>query len=199
MAWNKYYIVVTNQQGVTPTDVLTKLGLNGYQSAGDANFLQTNKSDDLFIGSYKDKLVIANPDLTYGMFFAEPSDIEKSFVAAFPSSEIAALAENSTVGEFGYSLIDNGQRKRVKHGCDGEIYTDFGETLPEEQEILAGHIFDPEELDEMREDMDEEEVQNMVTFEASWRTPAQISKRYFGDVIDNLDTEAIKLTRFRKA
>jgi hypothetical protein len=199
MAWNKYYIVVTHQEGATPTDILNKLGLNGYQHAGDANFHQTNKSDDLFIGNYKDTLVIANPDLTYGLFAAEPSEIEKRFVAAFPSSEIVALAEDSTVGEFGYSLIENGQRKRVKHGCDGEIYTNFGETLPEEQEILAGHIFEPEELDEMREEMDEEEVQNMVTFEASWRTPAQISKRYFGDVIDNLDTDAIKLTRFRKA
>jgi hypothetical protein len=59
----------------------------------------------------------------------------------------------------------------VKHGCDSEIHTDIGETLPEEQEVLSGHIFDPEELDEMREDMDEEEVQRMITFEARWQTP----------------------------
>jgi hypothetical protein len=76
---------------------------------------------------------------------------------------------------------------------------DIGETLPEEQEILAGRIFDQEELDEMREDMDKDEVQNVIAFEASWRTPAQISKRYFGDRIDNLDTDAIKLTRFKKS
>jgi hypothetical protein len=198
MAWNKYYIVVTNQQQATPTEILNKLGLPNYQPAGNANFLQTNKSDDLFIGTFKDKLVIVDPDLTYGFFAAEPSDIEKRFIAAFPFSEIAALAENSTVGEFGYSLINNGRRVRVKHGSDGEIYIDIGETLPEEQEILDGHIFNPEELDEMREDMNENEVQNMVIFEASWRTPAQISKRYFGDIIDNLDADAIKLTRFRK-
>jgi len=173
--------------------------LTGYEPAGKANFLQTNKSDDLFIGTYKDNLVIANPGLTYGFFAAEPSEIEKRFVAAFPSSEIAAIAENSTVGEFGYAIIDKGQRIRVRHGCDGEIYTDIGDALQEEEEISAGHIFDPEELDEMREDMDEEEVQNMVAFEASWRTPAQISKRYFGDCIDNLDKDDIQLTRYKKA
>lgn len=72
MAWNKYYIVVTNQQGVTPAETLTKLGLTDYRPAGDANFLQTNKSDDLFIGNYKDKLVIADPDLTYQFFAIEP-------------------------------------------------------------------------------------------------------------------------------
>jgi hypothetical protein len=198
MAWNKYYIVVTKQQGTTPAEVLTKLNLIGYQPAGEANFLQTNKSDDLFIGAYEDKLVIANPDLTYGFFDAKPSGIEKNIVAAFPASEIAALAETSTVGEFGYTIIDNEQRIRVKHGCDGEIYTDIGELLPEEQVILSESIFEQEELDEMREEMDEEEVQNMITFEASWRTPAEISKRYFGNVIDNLDTDAIKLTRYKK-
>ncbi len=197
-AWNKYYIVVTNSQGATPTEILTKLNLTGYQPVGKANFHQTNKSYDLFIGTYKDKLVVANPDLTYGFFAAEPSDIERKFVAAFPTSEIAALAENSTVDEFGYTIINNGQRIRVKHGCDGEIYTDIGDSLAEEQAILTGHIFDPEELDEMREDMDEDEVQNTVAFEASWRAPAEISKRYFGDRIDNLDTDAIKLTRYKK-
>jgi hypothetical protein len=199
MAWNKYYILVTNQQGVTPTETLTKLNLTSYQPVGQANFHQTNKSDDLFIGSYKDKLVIADPYLTCEFFATEPSDIEKKFVAAFPTSEIAALAENSTVGEFGYTIIDNGQRIRVKHGCDGEIYTDIGEPLAEELAILAGHIFDPQELDEMRKEMDEDEVQSKVTFEASWRTPAEISKRYFGHRIDNLNTDAIKLTRYKKA
>jgi hypothetical protein len=198
MAWNKYYIVVTDQQGATPNDVLSKLSLIGYQLVGEANFHHTNKSDDLFIGTYKDKLVIANADLTYGFFAIEPSDIEKKFVSTFPTSQIAALAENSTVDEFGYNIIDNGERIRVKHGCDGEIYIDIGEPLPEEQAILAGQIFDPEELDEMREEMDEEAVQNMVSFEASWRAPAEISKRYFGNRIDNLDVNDIKLTRYKK-
>lgn len=198
MAWNKYYIVVTNQQVTNPTAILAKLGIAGYQPAGDANFLETNKSDDLFIGSFNDHLVIANLNWTYNFLAAEPSDIEKRFIAAFPTSEIAALAENSTVAEFGYTIIENGQRIRIKHGCDGEIYTDIGAPLPEEEEILAGPIFEPEELDEMRENMDEDEVQNTVQFEASWRTPGQLSRRYFGEIIDQLDTNAIKMTRFLK-
>src|SRR5215212_7082721 len=137
MAWNKYFIVITNQRGTEPADVLTRLGLTGYTPAGETNFLATNKSDDLFIGSYDDKLIIASPQLTYGFFDQQPADIEKRFVSTFPSSEIAALAENSTVDEFGYCIINNGQRVRVKHGCDGEIDTDIGEALPEEQAILS--------------------------------------------------------------
>jgi hypothetical protein len=198
MAWNKYYIVVTDQGLLAPTEVLTKLNLTGYELQGDALFQQTNKSNDLFIGTYEDKLVIANPDLTYGFFGEQPSQIETQFIAAFPDSEIAALAENSTVGEFGYNIITRQQRVRVKHGCDGEIYTDVGELLPEEESIKEGHIFDPEEMDEMRENMEEEEVQNLVDFEASWRAPAEISKRYFGVPVDSLGQAAIKLTRFKK-
>jgi hypothetical protein len=83
MAWNIYYIVVTGQQGATPTETLIKLSLTGYQPAGEANFLQINKSDDLFIGAYKYKLIIADPDLTYGFFATEPSDIKKRFVMPF--------------------------------------------------------------------------------------------------------------------
>lgn len=198
MAWNKYYIVITNQPDVTTADVLTGLDLTGYSEAGEASFLQTNKSNDLFIGRYKDNLIIADPDLTYSLLSAEPSDLERKLVAAFGNAEIAALAENSTIGEFGYTIIQDEKRIRVKHGCDGEIYTDYGDLLPEEQAILAGEIFAPAELDEMREDMSEDEVQNTIRFEASWRVPGEVSKRYFGTRIDQLEYDAIQLTRFKK-
>ena len=198
MAWNKYYIVVTNRPNEVPDDLLKKLELTGYIKVGQADFHDTNKSNDLFIGSYGDNLVIANPDLTYAFFAIQPTQIEKKFIEIFPDSEIAALAENSSVGEFGYAIIENNARVRIKHGCDGNIYNELGDLLYEEEEILEGDIFEQEELDEMREDMNEEDVQKMIAFEASWRTPAQISKRYFADRIDNLDSDSIKMTRYKK-
>lgn len=67
--------------------------------------------------------------MTYGFFSEEPSDIERMFVAAFPSSGIAALVENSTVGEIVCSFIVSGQRVRLKHGCKGEVYTGIGDTI----------------------------------------------------------------------
>jgi hypothetical protein len=199
MAWNKYYIVVTNQPDAQPVDILTKLDLTDYNLVGKAHFIDTNKSDDLFIGNYKDTLIIASLHLALELFANTPTELERKFITAFPTSQIAILIENSTVGQFGYAIIDKGQRIRLKDGCDGEIYNDIGDLLPEEHTILAGDIFDPQEVDEMREEMDEEEVDNMIKFEASWRTPAEISKRYFGSSIDNLDDDAIKLTRFTKA
>lgn len=68
--------------------------------------------------------------------------------------------------------------------------TTWGELLPEEQEILAEGIFGNDELDEMREDgMSEEEVQAVVSFEASWRVPNLLSARYLGKPVGAIDTE----------
>lgn len=198
MAWNKYYIVVTQQAGVSPAEVLSELGFPDFRPAGEVSFHATNKLYDLFVGTYEDKLIIAHPDLVYSLLRAEPSKFERKMIEVFPTSEIAALAENSTVNEFGYAVIDQGQRIRVKHGCDGEIYTDIGTPLAEEKAILSEGIFSPVELEQMRQEMDEEEVLETVAFEASWRVPGELSRRYFGDVIDNLDADAIRMVQFTK-
>ncbi len=198
MAWNKYYIVITNQTEKDHQLVKDKLGLDDYKEKGAAYFGDTNKSDDLFIGYYEDKLIIADPDLPLSLFSENASITEQKFIAAFPDCEIAALVENSTVGEFGYAIIVNGQRIRAKHGCDGEIYIDIGNELPEEQTILSGNIFDAEEIEEMREYMDEEEIKNAIAFEASWRTPGDLSARYFGMNIEELPEHAIKMIHYKK-
>ena len=195
---NKYYIVVTEQQGATPTDILAKLSLTDYQPAGEAKFLQTYESnDDLFIGNYEGNIIIVNPDLTSDFYYRRPSDTEKKFIAAFPSSQIVALAENNWNREFGFTIIDKGQRIRVKHGHGEKIIIEIGEELPEEKTIKAGQIFDPEELDKMWRDYDEDQVMELYAFEASMRTPAEISKRFFCHTISNLDSEALKLTRYK--
>lgn len=198
MAWNKYFIVVTDQPIVDPGDFLERLGIKGWKLKGQANFLATNKSDDLFVGRYGNQLVIANPDLVHSFFSEDPREIERKFIETFPGSVIAVFMENSTVGQFGYSVIEGGQRIRLSDGSDGEIFHDFGSLLPEEEVIRAGSIFDPEELDEMKEEMDDEEVATMIRFEASWRVPRQLSKRYFGQSVEEV-AEEIKLAQYIKS
>ena len=181
------------------TEVLPKLGLPEHEPSGEVNFLDTNKSDDLFIGTYEDNIIIVNPSMVYQLLSTELPELGERFITSFPTAEIAVLAENSTVAEFGYAIIDRGRRVRVKHGCDGEIYVDIGDLLAEEKEIMTGAIFSPEELEEMREDMDEDEVQEMIDFEASWRVSSEISKRYLGEDVESLSRDAIRFTRYKKA
>ncbi|MET0637952.1 MAG: hypothetical protein ABWZ25_18110 [Chitinophagaceae bacterium] len=198
MAWNKYFIIVTDQPGIEPGDVLKRLGIVGFKLVGQTDFHATNKSDDLFVGYFGQQLVIANPDLVYSFFSDEPSEIELKFIETFPNSIIAVFMENSTVDQFGFAIIEGGHRIRVSDGSDGEIFHDFGPLLPEEENIRRGPIFDPDELEEMREDMSEQEVENMIRFEANWRVPRQLSKRYFGETVEDV-AEEIRLSQYTKS
>lgn len=198
MAWNKYYFFVKSPQLTAMPTVLEQLGLGQYQPQEQVPLHASNKPKTLFTGFYNNSLLLVHPDLVFEFFADEPSETEKRFVATFPGCEMAALIENSTVGLFGYALIVNGQKIRMKDGSDGQIYHDTGEQLPEEQHVLAETIFGEDELDEMRADgMSEEEVEATIRFEASWRVPNRLTKRYLGEEVGSLDPTKVQLTRYR--
>jgi hypothetical protein len=197
MAWNKYYVFVKAPESRDMDALLASLGLGHYKPVEEVPLLDSNKPKTLFAGFYQDNLLLVHPDLAFHFFGEGQSETEQLFIQTFPGKEIAALIENSTVGLFGYALIENGRKVRMKDGSDGEIYHDTGELLPEEKEILAGEIFSEDELDEMREDgMSEAEVQAAVSFEASWRVPNRVSARYLGEPVRSMDIERVILTRY---
>jgi hypothetical protein len=197
MAWNKYYIFVKAPESSDMDALLVSLGLGHYQPVEEVPLHYSNKPETLFAGFYQGNLLLVHPDLAFHFFGEGQSETEQLFIQTFPGREIAALIENSTVGLFGYAVLENGHKVRMKDGCDGEIYNDAGELLPEEQEILAEEIFGEDELDEMREDgMSEEEVQATVSFEASWRVPNLLSARYLGEPVGAIDTKQVMLTRY---
>lgn len=197
MAWNKYYVFVKAPESSDMGALLVSLGLGHYKPVEEVPLLDSNKPKTLFAGFYQGNLLLVHPDLAFHFFGEEQSETERLFIQTFPGKEIAALIENSTVGLFGYALLEHGRKVRMKDGSDGEVYHDTGELLPEEQVILAGEIFGEDELDEMREDgMSEEEVRAAVKFEASWRVPNLLSARYLGEPVRSIDIEQITLTRY---
>lgn len=197
MAWNKYYVFVKAPESTDMDTLLVSLGLGHYKPVEKVNLLDSNKPETLFAGFYQGNLLLVHPDLAFHFFGEEQSETERLFIQTFPGKEIAALIENSTVGLFGYAILENGHKVRMKDGSDGEIYHDAGELLPEEQVILAHEIFGEDELDEMREDgMSEEEVRAAVAFEASWRVPNLLSARYLGEPVRSIDIEQLTLTRY---
>jgi len=195
MAWNKYYIFVKAPKSKDLAHILSKLNLGQYKPVKEVPLHHSNKPETLFAGFYNDNLLIVHPDLPFSFFSDTQSDTEKLFIDTFPDSEIAALIENSTVGLFSYAIIDKGKKVRMKDGCDGEIYHDDGELLEEETEILSGEIFGADEIEEMKEnEMSEEEVDAMIKFEASWRVPNRLTKRYLGETVGQIDSEKVLLT-----
>ena len=195
MAWNKYYIFVTTPKSKDLADVLSKLNLGQYKPVKEVPLHYSNKPETLFAGFYNDNLLIVHPDLPFDFFSDTQSETEKLFTDTFPDSEIAVLIENSTVGLFSYAIIDKGKKIRMKDGCDGEIYHDEGDLLVEETEILSEEIFGADEIEEMKEnEMSDEEVDAMIKFEASWRVPNRLTKRYLGETVGQIDSEKVLLT-----
>ena len=199
MAWNKYYIFVKSPKLTDINEILIKLDLGQFKPLKEVPLDYSNKPETLFAGFFNENLLIVHPDLPFHFFGNTQSDTEKRFIETFPDSEIAALVENSTVGLFSYAIIDNGQKIRMKDGSDGEIYNDNGDLLPEEKQILSGKIFEEEEIEELQEDgMSDEEIEAMINFEASWRVPNLLSKRYLGETVGTIDTNKVKLTMYEK-
>jgi len=199
MAWNKEYIFVQSPMLTHISEILTRLKLDNYQPVGEVPLHHSNKADTLFTGFYNGNLLIVHPELPFQFFHDEQSETERLFIETFPGSEIAALVENSTIDMFAYAIIQNGRKVRMKDGCDGEIYHDEGEQLPEEREAFAEQIFSEEELEEMREDgLSEEEVQATIDSEGSWRVPNLISKRYLGEYVGAIDVNEVILTKYER-
>jgi hypothetical protein len=197
MAWNRYYIFIKNVGSLNVADMLPKLGLGQYKPLRESSLSETNKPTTLFAGLYNGNLLLVHQELVFKFFGPEQSEEERRFIETFPQSEIAALISNESVNLFSFAIIDQGTKMRMKDGCDGEIYNDVGDPLPEEKEVFSEEIFAEDELDEMRENgMAEEEIQATIQFEASNRVPDLLTKRYLGENVLNMKTDKVKLTMY---
>lgn len=187
MAENHYFIFIANQPLPDITQLLPKLGLAQYKPVAEVELWQTNKPDTLFVGHYNNSLIVAHPTLPFHFFGEGSSETEKRFIACFPNTEIAALIENTTVNLVGFSIIQNGQKIRMKDGADNKYFNDFGALIQEEKESLLKSHIDPEEIEDMQEaGMDEEEIEQHLQFQSDWGVPNLISKRYLGDYLSNI-------------
>lgn len=197
MAWNQYYIFVKGAEINDLNDILRQLNLSHYKPLRDVSLADTNKPSTLFAGVYNGNLLLVHPDLVFKFFGANQSEEEKCFIRAFPGAEIAALVSNESVGLFSYAIVIKGEKIRMKDGCDGEIYNDFGDLLQEERDVLSEKIFMDDELEEMKENgMSESEIQGLIKFEASYRVPNRLTKRYLEEPALSINPEKVKLTMY---
>jgi len=197
MAWNRYYIFVKNIRSTELSDILPKLNLGHYKPLREVTLSATNKPTTLFAGFYNGNLMLVHQELVFKFFGPVQSEEEMRFIETFPESEIAVLVLNESVGLFSFALIDRGTKIRMKDGCDGEIYNDVGAPLPEEMEVRSEEIFMEEDLESMKEDgMTEADIQAMIEFEASYRVPDRLTKRYIGGDILSMDTDIVKLIMY---
>jgi hypothetical protein len=198
MGWKIYLIAITNAANVNVADVPHKLGLDNLRPAKEMSMHKAQYENGISIGKHGDIIFIVSSELVFRFYDKAPSDFELKLCAEFPSSEIAVITVNQTSDLYGYSIIRNGKRQRVKSGADLELFVDYGEMIPEEIDISKEKLFDDEELKEMKEDYSKDELEKVIAQEISFRTTFRLTKRYFGREFDHVgsDYERITVIRF---
>jgi hypothetical protein len=195
MGWTIYLIIISNASSINPTDIPQKIGLSHLKPIKEISMGEAQYINGISIGKFGDKIFIVSDDLVFKFYDPSPSEFEKRVCDSFPNSEIAALALYSTVDLYGYNIIKDGKRERVKSGSDLDLYVDIGDKIPEELSVSKEKLFDDNELKGVKEDM----AKRMRDQEISIRTTFRLTRRYFGKGIDEKgsDFEKIILTLYK--
>lgn len=188
MGWKASTIIVHKPKQVENEELLKELGFKNLRITEKEPFeVAINPSENkVYVGTYKDNLLICAQDIPMKFFEDKETSIEKILNRLFPDSEICSIVLHSTVNLWGFSVTKNGQKIRARAGSsdDGTFY-EFGEPLEEEQELLSKSTINKngqrtysfEGIDE--EPMTEDQVGENFVF--------AICKRYFGKELDSAE------------
>jgi len=188
MGWKASTIIISNPTQVDNEKLLNDLGFSNLKKIEDEPFEVAINPDDnnVFIGTYKDNLLICAPDIPMFFFEDDETQTEKILIKAFPTSEICSIVLHSGVNLWAYSVTKNGQKIRARAGSsDDGTFVEIGEPLEEEKELLSKSTLEKngartyifEETDD--EPMTEDQVGENFVF--------AICSRYFGEQLDQAD------------
>ncbi len=176
--------------------LLEATGLQGYQSAGSANFDQASspwRKNELYLGAYDGAAVIGHSRLFEDCWDAGAPKVIESVSRLLPNSQILVIGLHSVVNFFGYAWYEDGLLQRVRAGAADEgVWIDFGEPLPFEAPLFdlavqrdgqRFYLVDGEEYDEAA--FGEEFV-----FEAC--------RSFFGCRYDEFEMENLETERFQR-
>ena len=194
MSANFYFVFVKKEKDIDLPSFLDTVGYDGYSKTEAVDIWSTSKPSDLFVGEYNGYLIFSDDNLPMQFFNDEPTDIEKIFTSQFPNTEITAFMLNESVGFFGYTIIDNGKRKKFKHGSDGVVRANKGDILPQEVEMLKSEIFLKEEIESMIENG--ENIDALIEFEASYRVTGQLISERLGKDFYTLKDNEVTLFKY---
>lgn len=176
-----YLIIISHVINVNIENTKTNFGLDDLKAIGELRLYEAQSiSDSCCIGIYNDNLLIVSPDRVFDFYDTNISVFEKRLCESFPKSEIAVLTLNSVVNLYGYTLIENGLRKRTKSGADGDVYIDFGDKIKEEYDIGKEKMFSDEDIKEMKSEYSSAEMEKIIDNERGVRVTNRLLKRYFG-------------------
>ena len=188
MGWKASTIIINKPTQVDNEMLLEELGFNNLIKIEDEPFEVAINPDDncVYIGTYKDNLLICAPDIPMLFFEEFETPTETILKQKFPNAEICSIILHSVVNLWGYSVTKNGQKIRARAGSSNDgTFVEFGEPLEEEKELLSKSTLDENGnriylLDEFPDQpFNEDQVGENFVF--------SICKRYFDEELDTAD------------
>lgn len=142
MGWKASLIFIKNvPASITDKQVLDAMLQYGWNYEADAYFDEAINADTnkTYIARLNDTIVIGNGKIPLTFLSEELSHYERGLSEMTANkSEICAITLESTVNHWGYCVIQDGKKIRVRGGnYDNSLSLDYGIVLPEEQDLLS--------------------------------------------------------------
>ena len=192
MGWNTSLIIIENNDNYSnENELLKSLGFNNFEQKENTTFdeILNPKDNQIGIGYYNGNLIICDGYLLTTKSLEESenlnlADYEKGLVKIFPKSEIVTVSCVSSVNFHGYSLIQSGEKKRLKYVAE-EMKQEFGSRFVEENEIYKNSYEEDGKLLWKDEDdfYTEDQLMEDFTF--------KVAKRRLGVQIDMAEGEQL--------
>jgi hypothetical protein len=140
MGWKLSSVIINSFADTNHEELLNELGFNDLVRIEDQPYdsAMFPDEDKVYIGKYKNNLIICADNLPLDFFDKSLGYTEKTLIKYFPKSEICAASLQSTINHFGFAVIKAGEKVRVKAGdADSGTIIDIGKPLEQEEELLA--------------------------------------------------------------
>ena len=211
MGWNTSLIIIENNNNYSnENELLKSLGFENFEQKENTTFdeILNPKDNQIGIGYYNGNLIICDGYLLTTKSLEESenlnlADYEKSLVKIFPKSEIVTVSCVSSVNFHGYSLLQNGEKKRLKYVAE-EMKQEFGNRFEEENEIYKKSYEDDGKIlwkDEDDEDdfYTEDQLMEDFTFKvAKRRLGVQIDMEEGEELFENTEFKVFQLNNLSK-
>jgi len=195
MGWKASLIIIENVDGITDEkSILKAIGKSEYQFEKETVLVDCINPNDnsITIGFYNGNIIISDDYqiTTHSLEQTtklELSKEEKRITELFPKSEIITVACHSSMNYHGYSLINNGEKKRIKIISAETPIIEFGERIEEEIEIYK-NSYQKNGINYWKDDYDDEDLtedQLMEDFTFG------VAKRRLGVLIDHSEGEEL--------
>ncbi|MDC7997702.1 hypothetical protein [Gilvibacter sediminis] len=182
MGWKIYTTFIKTKEKVEINNAFVRsLGFLNFDLTEKTEFIFGPKLGELFIGVYKDYLMIAHSTLSFEFEQESKTKTESKILSVFPDAEIINLHIGHILS---FCVFENGRKVRRKSVGD-EIFENTGELIEEELYWKNQQLINKEELDEITKQEYQIELENRLTYETCF----ELTKRVFGKRFDELDTE----------